>query len=224
MSDQKSDKNSEKKRSRSKSSDQQGKRGRDKSAASADKARIDLVGSANVPAMKIPKLQGPFPASSQSASASAASATGKKNITSYLPINLPISDSLGVPEYCSSELSDQTYFSHHHSQHFLDFCFPVTHGPTHSLSDEEPPELIPHPEEGEYTEEQNYYGVPTDDSALGDGTSTEFQFTGGFGRGRGATRRQPVLHPSNSVEYLGVGEFYDENYNSESVQIYSEEN
>ena len=183
-----------------------GKRSRD----AADKTRQSILGATDVPALKIPKLQGPYPPATETAKA-----PGKKQSFIFSTHLAEFSEICNHFAYFAPPLNESLVFS-------------ASHGPTHAMSeDDEPPPLIPHPEEGEYEysmEESEYYGV----AAPPEGTTEEFVFRGGFGRGRPpaptstATRHRPILQypPGQPVEYLGVGEFYDSTFNSDSVQIY----
>ena len=81
------------------------------------------------------------------------------------------------------------------------------HGPTHSMSDNEddqPPGLL----------DNNSLQAPDD---IGEGTTTDFHFTGGFGRG-GAP---PVLEPEPSFLGVGNSDFYQSGQNE--VEIYEGE-
>ena len=89
-----------------------------------------------------------------------------------------------------------------------------------SESEEEPPNLTlnpteQEPEEGEYIEEYHY--------GDGAGTTTEYPFRGGFGRGRPPPE---MLEPSQEITYLGVNnshsnsELYQEGY--QNIQVFQE--
>ena len=204
------------------------------SQAEADALRHELVGETPVVKTKMPKLSGPFPAPQQD-SIKYHPVPGKPNLLFYSDL---ISDNISVHGNLPGQLFDNSVYpclssisAHHACVTQPDPCFVgnISNRKTHQMSDSE--EDIPglvgdDAEEGElvddesgyygwYASPQNNYQGQFVDNPYGGGTTEEYHFSGGFGRGRPG----PVLQQEPS--YLGVGEnFYD--FGSDQIEVFQQ--
>ena len=208
----------------------------------AEAARVSLVGPSTIPKMKMPKLQGPYPASPLQ---NTGHASQGKNQPSFFFISPPgpqqniqgkYSDFYAYRCTNTSLAAPVCLFDDKNSLNKIDqICSDVFSGrAVHSMSDseietDEIPDLVPHPDDAEDGEivgdEGDYYGVlsghqqplqyPDDDLDYMGGTTEPFHFKGGFGRGKA-----DFDHPQSDPTYLGVGEnnsFFDKSHDNIAV-------
>ena len=203
----------------------------------SDALRVSILGPTAVPKAKMPKLRGPYPASPLDDTGYVSQG---KNFSLYLPQNTLLSNpTMGFSSLPDELMSwSQDFLPNNQNCSLLNGTSSLIFSgrPVHSMSESEPdqddiPDLVPHTEDTEDGEivgdETDYYGVLTgrnqplqypDDEVTG-GTTEEFHFTGGFGRGKTDFNRL-----ESDPTYMGVGEssssFFDKS--AENILVYSQ--
>ena len=209
--------------------------------AEADALRYQLVGEAPVVKAKMPKLSGPFHAPEEDLHITGYHPTPGKNFVFSHPENFPTPVLISPHDFRVDKFSPHLHHSasitpspplSHNTQNIDSFLGNISHRKVHEMSDsgDDTPDLVPDDtEEGEVVDDESgYYGWHASnnqyqgqyvDDGYGGGTTLEYQFQGGFGRG--GVRHSPVLQQEPS--YLGVGEndFFDYS-GSDQIEILHE--